>query len=446
MMADIFGKASRVLVWLGPDPHEDTDLVFSAFMELVEMIATLHAVGGKIEYLEKNGAILHWTLPDGTSFVSAPLPSSILSPSESEADRLRRFFNLPWFSRSWVLQEAGLATLTTINWGGRTLDWNAIGLTALFLSKTVQEVYRDFAREHIERTISLDILTAVQHDCDATAELPFPSWVPQWNKCNGSQSIGFLTSDHFASANRDAIVTSSADTDPDTLIARGMIVSKVVYTSSLCDPSSFEWTLRPDRDLTGSTNAVADTWIKSKLSDLQARGEKYPRTVLLMTTDGLAVFGPESDILAAYMRTWVAGKNLSEVDDFDLENDISAYWHCLWASPTLGTREYSEDHMMRAERYRLSAAAVADQRKLFIVGKGLFGLGPGAMKKGDWVAVLLGGDVPFIIREVGGEHRVAADPFPDDVKFQLVGECYVQGLMTGAAVKGVEVTRDIVLI
>ncbi|KAI4249125.1 MAG: hypothetical protein L6R42_009060 [Xanthoria sp. 1 TBL-2021] len=440
MMGDIYSKASLVLVWLGPDPHEDTDIVFSAFRDLVE-------------YLQKNGAILHWTHPDSTSVLSAPLPSSIVSPSESEADRLSRFFNLPWFSRSWVLQEAGLATWTTITWGGQALDWNAIGLTALFLvrhakamldtlgltdavqkvyhfytafspfapldtflhllnksrrlkatdprdkifaflshptastisvsghvpknldayesyidlviqllpsiqdqyvvkriqerqadrkstasdtqkfvplikadySKTVQEVYRHFAREHIERTISLEVLTAVQHDCDVTAELPFPSWVPQWNKCNGSQPIGFLTSDHFASANRDAIVTSSADTDPDTLIARGTIVSKVVYTSSLCDSSSFEWTLQPDRDLTGSTNAVADTWIKLRLYDLQARGEKYPRTVLLMTTDGRAVFGPESDILTAYMRTWVVGKNLSEVDGFDLEYDISAY-------------------------------------------------------------------------------------------------------------------------
>ncbi|KAL8643259.1 MAG: hypothetical protein Q9228_000154 [Teloschistes exilis] len=251
---------------------------------------------------------------------------------------------------------------------------------------------------------------------------------------------------HFASANRDAIVTLSADTDPDTLIARGTIVSKVVYTSSLCQSSSFDWALKPHDDLTVSANSVADSWLRLKFYLLQVRGEENPRTVQLVTSDGLAVFDPESDILTAYMRTWVAGKNLAEVDGFDFENDVTAYWHCLWASPREGTRNCSEDHLRRAERYRASAAAVANQRKLFVLRKGLIGLGPGAMRKGDWVAVLLGADVPFVIREIGGEHRAAGDPFPDDVKFQLVRECYVDGLMTGGAVRGVEVTRDTVLV
>lgn len=573
IMADIYSKASLVIVWLGPDPHGDSGPVFSACAALVERLVTLHTMGGTIQHLQKNSADLHWVLANSESVVSA-MPSLLVSPSESEAERLRRFFTLPWFSRSWILQEVGLAASTNVVWGSRGFDWNAIGLTALFLmrhakamldnlqltdavqnvchvytafspftpldsflhllnksrrlnatdprdkvfafmshptactasirnhrpknlgaykdyldlvvhflptphdqylvkrvkewatdggvtssdeeklrplfkadySKSPQEVYRDFAREHIERTISLEILTAVQHDCDSSAELPLPSWVPQWNKYNGTQTLGSVTSNHFASANRDAIITHLVDANPDTLIARGTIVSKVAYTSSLCDSSSFDRTLKPDDNLTGSTNAVADTWLKLKLSDLQAQGAKYPRTVQFVTSDGLAVFGPESDILTAYMRTWVAGKNLSEVDGFDLENDTTAYWHCLWASPAAGTSDSSEDTLARAERYRLSAAAVANQRKVFIVKKGLIGLGPGAMKKGDWVAVLLGADVPFVIREIGGEQRDAAAPFPEDVRFQLVGECYVDGLMTGAAVKGVEVKRDIVLV
>lgn len=573
IMADIYSKASMVIVWLGPDPHDDAGLIFGACKDLVERIALLHAMGGKIEHLQKNSANLQWTLANGGSVVSA-LPSLLVSPSKSEAERLVRFFNLPWFSRSWVLQEVGLAASAILAWGGLSLDWNAVGSTALFLvrhakamldtlglteavqnvcyaytafspftpldsflhllnksrglkstdprdkifaflshatastssisgphyrnidaykdyldlvvhflpslqdqwlvkrvrenidkrqvtssdkerplplfkadySKSVQQVYRDFAREHIERTISLEVLTAVQHDCDPTAELPSPSWVPQWNRCNGSQTLGSVTSKHFASANRDAIITFPEGADPDVFIARGTIVSKVAYTSSLCDSSSFDWTIRPENDLSGSTNAVADTWMKLDLFSLQAQGEKYPRTVMFKTSDNNLFFGPEYDILTAYMRTWVAGKGLSEVDDFDLENDINAYWHCLWASPSEGTKNYSDDTMARAERYRLSAAAVANQRKLFIVKKGLIGLGPGAMRKGDWVAVLLGADVPFIIREIGGEDRDPAGPFPDDVKFQLVGECYVDGLMAGGAVKGGEVKRDIVII
>lgn len=74
IMADIYSKASLVMVWLGPDPYKDTDLIFGAFVDLVERIARLHAVGGRFNYLQKNSANLVWTLPGGPSIVS-PLPS-----------------------------------------------------------------------------------------------------------------------------------------------------------------------------------------------------------------------------------------------------------------------------------------------------------------------------------------------------------------------------------
>jgi hypothetical protein len=66
---------------------------------------------------------------------------------------------------------------------------------------------------------------------------------------------------------------------------------------------------------------------------------------------------------------------------------------------------------------------------------------------------LLGADVPFVIREVVSdeegslEERERANmPIPMDRKFHLIGECYVDGLMQGQGVKGVEIVRDITLI
>ena len=308
--------------------------------------------------------------------------------------------------------------------------------------KSVSEVYRDVALEHINRTETLEILTAVQHQPN-TPELPFPSWVPQWDLCLDTPTLGLYTSDHFASANRPAKVTHFTHDDPNTLIVCGTIVSKVVYVSTLCNKSSFGFTAVSDPD-PASSNAIMSTWERTRLYIPHFRGEKYPRTVQLVTADGVAMFGPESDIVTEYMRTWVAGKSGAEVDNFNLAQDLYDYWGRLW--PSAFEKKPPEDVLMRAERYRSSAAAVANQRKFFIVKKSLFGMGPGAMREGDWVAVLLGADVPFVLREVGGEQRPPSDPFPDDVKFQLVGECYVNGLMTGAAVKGVEVKRSIVLV
>ncbi|KAH7926181.1 HET-domain-containing protein, partial [Leucogyrophana mollusca] len=50
---------------------------------------------------------------------------------------------------------------------------------------------------------------------------------------------------------------------------------------------------------------------------------------------------------------------------------------------------------------------------------GYMGVVPRTAKPGDWVCVLLGGELPFVIRKVG------------DGFFRLVGECYLQGIMDG---------------
>lgn len=57
----------------------------------------------------------------------------------------------------------------------------------------------------------------------------------------------------------------------------------------------------------------------------------------------------------------------------------------------------------------------------FTTTKGYMGLGSQAMKPGDVVSILAGGEVPFILRRAGEF-------------FQLVGECYVYGIMNGEAV------------
>ncbi|KAK4446497.1 heterokaryon incompatibility protein-domain-containing protein [Podospora aff. communis PSN243] len=60
----------------------------------------------------------------------------------------------------------------------------------------------------------------------------------------------------------------------------------------------------------------------------------------------------------------------------------------------------------------------------------LLGLGPGVAEVGDWVVVVEGGRVPFVVRKVEGEEE----------RWRLVGECYVHGMMDGevAQVEGVK--------
>jgi hypothetical protein len=343
-------------------------------------------------------------------------------------------------------------------------------------NKTVEEVYRDFALDHIDRTKSLEVLTAVQHDPEDTSTIFNPSWVPRWDCCIGVSCLGLYSSNYLASANKDIILTPPPPNILNTLTVRGTLVTRITKHTYLLDSSYFDLALPttivgPDSPFIQhlwETNPIAKTWL---LNLKDAHPESYPIIPMMTTDNGYAIANrTASNIYEAYIRTWVAGKNTGEIDGFDLRADSAVYWERLfWGSE--GTpetfvssfityqnnraewaRKQMEDKR-RWQRYRDSAAQVCNKRKFYFTKKGFFGLGPGALREGDFVAVLLGADVPFVIREVvdsddeSQEERMRANkPVPMDRKFQLIGECYVDGLMQGQAVKGVDVVRNITLI
>jgi hypothetical protein len=82
---------------------------------------------------------------------------------------------------------------------------------------------------------------------------------------------------------------------------------------------------------------------------------------------------------------------------------------------------------------------LSTNRVLFIA-EDYQGLGPEAMECGDVVCILLGGRTPFVLRPTDG--RLSTEPssqttFPGlvDVKYSFIGECYVDGVMHGEAMK-----------
>jgi hypothetical protein len=76
----------------------------------------------------------------------------------------------------------------------------------------------------------------------------------------------------------------------------------------------------------------------------------------------------------------------------------------------------------------------AYKRRPFVTAKGHLGLGPDDIKAGDLIALVIGSQVPFVLREIA------------DGKYKLIGEAYVDGIMDGEAVAGRENARFIELI
>ena len=316
-------------------------------------------------------------------------------------------------------------------------------------SKTFEEVYLDLAWDHITRSETLEILTAVQHDPKSTSDLFNPSWVPRWDYFVDTPILGLYNSRHFASANRDAVVTPLVH-DPKTLIVRGTLFSRILSHTRLLTSSGFDLPLPSTRFLGPespfvqdfwTSNPVASTWLSSGLAQMHREGHPYPQILSPFAGSAYALVNRNSSLHDAFLETWVSSKTGAQVDDFDYQADSRAYWNRLF----LGTLGKSGDEEVRWRRYRDNAAVVCNQRKFFTTHKGFFGLGPGALKEGDWVAVLLGSDVPFVIREADPDSLDPTKPVPHDTRFKLVGECYVHGLMQGQAVRGQDIERNIIL-
>jgi hypothetical protein len=72
---------------------------------------------------------------------------------------------------------------------------------------------------------------------------------------------------------------------------------------------------------------------------------------------------------------------------------------------------------------KIARIEAVEQRRFFITHSGFMGLGPVQAKVGDKVVVVIGVNVPLILREETTIERYA-----------VVGEAYVHGLMDGLAV------------
>jgi hypothetical protein len=132
MMATIYHNAANVTVWLGPDEHNDAPAIFNDIKALIESCGTILEAGGQFGHYDEQTGDIHWQLENGQNYVAA-LPKAIVDPDEDEKVRLQRFFRLPWFSRTWVVQEVGLASDAAVLWGGLAIGWAPIGITAMFL-------------------------------------------------------------------------------------------------------------------------------------------------------------------------------------------------------------------------------------------------------------------------------------------------------------------------
>lgn len=133
LMSEIYGQARRVLLHLGEDSNQEGEVVRSLVHEIEAMV-------------------LEGVRAAGESWDTFPTPS----PEEREqflADtRWEAFINMthkPWFTRGWVIQEAGSARNGLMLWGKTEISWQSFVRVYTWMVRRLPQVrvkYRDGGR------------------------------------------------------------------------------------------------------------------------------------------------------------------------------------------------------------------------------------------------------------------------------------------------------------
>ena len=138
LMAQVYGQATRVLVWLGEE-DTNTEVAFTAARKLA-----VDSVLNDKEYMEYLGIDHETVLSDiREKFPDDRIPElanfELSHLTEEEVNSLEIIFkNRSWCTRVWVIQEIALARAATALCGSLTIPWDTLQLIPG--SNTIQKV------------------------------------------------------------------------------------------------------------------------------------------------------------------------------------------------------------------------------------------------------------------------------------------------------------------
>jgi hypothetical protein len=468
MMTQIYAEATNVVVWLG---HRTA-------VPVLEMLKTLDP---NFQPQSSSGEVATQL----ESKIIAQTKRHIASRTRQENETIRQDLSfeltrLPWFTRTWVIQEVAVARRAIIQMGEWTFSWESLCQAFATLSDVhqmngvlgpvnmINKIRTDRARKLLCPDL-LDLLQRFRH-CEATdkRDKVYALLGLACSSTAGKRSVK-VASDYRKSVS--GLYTFIAI--QYIKLRRDLeILSHVVLDASLNkswpswvpDWSQYHLGLSPlpkyrkenhsnephykcGGSLTLNYEFLSDADLSFKRLVLE--GFVYDTVIsvgnVAMSAEDLGLGGPHR--AAGDFRIIQDWKRMSEKARVMYKSDTDcAFWRTLVADVIGGDRigrnnlEFatlaawvvwngfsttSEEKLSKSNEVRFCVAALkrAVVRRTFIITqKGYMGLGPAYTQPGDKIYVLAGGQVPFILR-----------PTENIGVFSLVGECYVHGIMDGEA-------------
>jgi hypothetical protein len=385
------------------------------------------------------------------------------NPKSAQQQAIENILTRSWFERVWVIQEVAFPSNVEVLCGDRTVPWDALVLTVTRFETTLKEsrtsnaipkvpnivyvrektkidessgllqklhdtrhckstdprdkiyallemvtepsdisadynrskkdAYVGVARSLIERDQCLDVLSGVQ----GRLSQELPSWVPDWSEPPVSDVLGRpggWKKKFDANNGHPSNVRFLAES---SIIMVGGRAFDVIYEVS-------------------AKYALDDIALRSTLQQWEQKAstlKTYP------TGEDVNVAFLETLIASTFPSSWKTPHTAVRM--------FSQSWHSRWLDrlPPPDIAYSSSMSAKEAHVFNEMVIRACNGRRFFTTRRGYMGLGPSDIQIGDTVAVMLGGQVPFILRT------------QDDANI-LIGESYVHGIMNGEALNDLD--------
>lgn len=274
---------------------------------------------------------------------------------------------------------------------------------------TTVEVYTRLAKSYIQRDGNLDILGYAKHGTNIAG---LPSWVPDWTN-QGEMPINLRTPimsgishNHHAGGDKDC--RASVSMDGITLNGKGVIFDKIARLSGVFGEAWGENCCIPH---------VLETIARvAEKSDYIAGGTALDA---LFITQLAGCPKPAYDKLQRrFHEVWEEAK--SHPSEKGIRGSVTISTVQGQQEKKISVRPVDVRETGETEALLTASLKYTLKRRFATTRKGYYALVPDKSAVGDTIAILRGGNYPFVLRAQGQS-------------WSLVGECYVHGVMNGEA-------------
>lgn len=160
LMEHIYSKAKRVLICIGLPGKEQSSLHAKSAQALVSDVN--HMIDSELAKIDMDNDNYSNTFP-------YPEPGDAIL-SDTRWESLAVLHSQPWFTRGWVVQEAGLASVAVVLWGSVQIDWVSLVRVQLWLLRRASKI-RDTHPTLGISDLHVDIFER-QNSCEARCFYP----------------------------------------------------------------------------------------------------------------------------------------------------------------------------------------------------------------------------------------------------------------------------------